>query len=237
MKINHNKLKTIYRDYLEENNPDQRNNCPPTGDILNLVRSRLSVRKKKQLLTHIQDCPSCSRKIKALIGILKEEKNFIKKINDLQYQTSSQKKSSFLLTHFPGKLILVPLITLMLLFVLSLSVFFILNEPNYRGKNKAGIEIINPKKKLIIYENTINFKWNAVPGTEFYKAVLFDQTLLPIWESDELTTNSVKLPLEAQKNIEDRATYFLLVTGSKKSGEKIESQLKEFKVFMKYPKN
>ncbi len=240
MKINHNELKTIYRDYLEENKPKQRNNCPSADDILNLVRSKLSIRQKKQLLSHIQECLSCSKEVKILIGILQEEKNFIKKINDLQYKNKlrkKSKKSSFLPSHLTGKSISVPVIALMLLFVLSFSLFLIFNEPNYRGNNKAGIEITNPKKKIIIYENTIHFKWNAVPGTESYKAVLFDQSLFPIWESDELTTNSVILPPESQKNMTDRAIYFLLVTGSKKSGEKIESQLKEFKVFIKHPKN
>ncbi len=240
MKINNDELKSIYRTYLEENKPGQRNNCPSADDMLHLVRSKLSIRQKKQLLSHIKECTSCSNEVKILIGILKEEKNFINQISDLQDKNNSRTKTrkSFLRPfHFSRKFISVPVTVLVLLFALSFSLFLIFNEHNYRGKNKDVIEITNPKKKIIIYENTINLKWKAVPGTEFYKAVLFDQSLFPIWESDKLLTNSAVLPPEAQKNMRDKETYFLLITGTKKSGEKIESHLKEFKVFIKHLKN
>jgi len=240
MKINHDELKSIYRKYLEDNKPGQKINCPSADNMLNLVRSKLSIHQRKQLLSHIQECPSCSDEIKILMGILKEEKNFIKQINDLQIKNNSRTKTkkSFLRPfHFSRKFISIPVTALVLLSALSFSLFLIFNEHNYRGTNKDVIEITNPKKKIIIYENTINFKWNAVPGTEFYKAVLFNQSLFPIWESDKLPTNSVILSPEIQKIMRDKATYFLLVTGTKKSGEKIESQLKEFKVFIKHLKN
>jgi len=240
MKINHDELKSIYRKYLEENKPGQRNNCPSADDMLHLVRSKLSTRQKKQILSHIQECTSCSSEVKVLMGILKEENNFIHRINDLQDKNNSRiktKKSFLRPFHFSRKFISVPVTALVLLLALSFSLFLIFNEHNYRGKNKDVIEITNPKKKIIIYENTINLKWNAVPGTEFYEAVLFDQSLFPIWESDKLTTNSTILPPEAQKKLQDKATYFLLVTGTKKSGEKIESYLKEFKVFIKHLEN
>ena len=240
MKINHDDLKSFYRKYLEENKPGHRNNCPPADDILLLIRSKPSMRQKKQLLSHIQECASCSYEVKVLMGILKEEKNFINQINDLQDNKNSRtkiKKSLLRPFHFSRKFISIPVTALVLLFALSISLFLIINEHNYRGENNDVIEIINPKKKIIIYKNTINFKWNVVPGAEFYKAVLFDQSLIPIWESDKLTTNSTILPPEAQENMRDKATYFLLVTGTKKSGEQIESRLKEFKVIIKHLKN
>lgn len=240
MKINHSELKSIYQRHIKDKKFSSRKNCPSIDEIINLIRSELPRHRKNILLNHIQECPSCIKEAQAIIKILKEEKKFIEKIRELpEYQKNRIKiKKTFSFPfYFSWKSISLFTITLLLIFIVSFSLYTVFNEHKYRGNNQTAIEIMKPKKKIVIYENDIRFKWNEVPGTEFYKIVLFDDSLYPIWESDKLLDNSAKLPFEVQKSMTHKSTYFLLVTSYMKSGKKIESQFKEFKVFIKHAKN
>ncbi len=239
MKINHNELKSIYQAQLEENNKS-RKNCPPVDEIINLVRSKLPKHKKNMLLDHILECPSCIKEAQAIIRIIKEENKFIKQIRELPGHQKKRAKIKKLFSfpfYFSWKTISVITIILFLVFAASFSLYTIFNEQKYRGNSQTIIKILEPQKKILIYENNIQFRWNNIPETKFYKAVLYDKSLYPIWESDKLLNNRAKLPSEVYKNMEHKATYFLLITSYLNNGKKIESQFKEFKVFIKRSKN
>ncbi|MFW6123597.1 MAG: hypothetical protein ACOC5G_00075 [Acidobacteriota bacterium] len=240
MKIDHNELKLIYQKHTAEKKFNLRKNCPSVDEIINLVRSELPRDRKNIILKHIQECPSCSKEAQALIRILKEEKKFIKQIKKLplgQRKRTKINKAFSVPFYFSWKFISVVTITLVLVFALSFFLHTILHEHRYRGNDLKAIKIIEPSEKLIIYENNIHFRWNDIPGTKFYKAVLFDHSLYPIWESDQLLNNRVKLPSEVHKNMKHKTTYFLMITSYQKNGKIIESSFKEFTVFVKPFKN
>lgn len=239
MKINHKELKAIYRSSLKDKNQGLRKNCPCEEDLIDLARSQLSPSRKRSVLNHVQECLDCSEELKAILGILKEEKKFLKQISELakNKETSKKQKSFFLPFHASRKFISAAAVALLLVFTLTFSLYQVFHEHKYRGSREPVIEITEPKKKIRIYRNNIKFKWNDVPEAQYYRVVIFDSSLFPIWESNKLTKNSVKLSSELLENMKDRATYFLLVTGTQKRGIEIESQLKEFKVIVKHPKN
>jgi len=240
MKISHSELKTIYSKSVEEKRGEPRKNCPSLDELIHLVRSELSSPQKNRLLNHIQECSFCSREVKVILEIIKEEKDFIQKINELSENRNPGKKQRrllFISINFSRKFITASAVSALLLFLISFSLFKVFDAHPYRGNDKAVLKIIKPKKKVTLYENVINFKWNEVPGTEFYKVILFNDSLYPIWESQKLSQNSVKLPPEVYEKLTHKATYFLWVTSTTKNRKKIESQLKEFKVFVKQPKN
>jgi len=240
MKINHNRLKSIFQTHLKEKKVGSRKNCPSVDDMINLVRSELPKSKSKKLLNHIQDCPSCSKEIQTIIQILKEEKKFMNQINELSENHKNKPKIKRIFNFTPNlswKSISLSAAALLLVFAVSFSVYTVLNEHKYRGDNRSVLKITAPKKKIIIYENHIQFRWDDVPGTQFYKAVLFNQSLYPIWESDKLSRNKVNLPNKVQKKMKHKATYFLLISSYQKNGKIIESPFKEFKVLIKHSKN
>jgi len=239
MKIKTNEIKSIYRTYIDRNSNVSREDCPSVDEIINLLRSELSRRKKKRLLNHIQECPFCIKEVQAIIQILKEENKFINQTSELPRFKKSRiktKKAVSLLFCFSWKQISAFALSLLFIFAVSLSLHKILNKQKYRGSSQAAIKIVKPHKRIIIYENDIRFKWNHIPENKFYKAVLFDESLYPIWESERLTNNSVKLPFEVYKGMKHKTTYFLLVTSHLNNGKKIESQFKEFRVFIKHSK-
>ncbi|MBD3412966.1 MAG: hypothetical protein GF421_00850 [Candidatus Aminicenantes bacterium] len=239
MKINHNELKSIYRAYLKEKNSWFRKNCPSEDALVRLLRSESVLSGKKSLLNHIQECPFCIKEIQMIIPILREEKEFIEKIRALSKNKNSGKtqKLFFLPFRVSRKLVSLSAATLILMVAIFVAFFQMFHDFRYRGTDNTAIEITAPRKKILIYENDIEFKWTRVPEAKFYKLVIFDNSLYPVWESDKLSDNTVKLAPEVMKKMKDKSTYFLLVTSALKSGEKIESQLKEFKVIIKRPKN
>jgi hypothetical protein len=240
MKINHNELKSIYQKHITEKKFLSRKNCPSVDEIINLVRSELPRHKKNMLLKHIQECSSCSKEAQAIIRIIKEENKFINQIRELhghQKKRAEIKKAFSMPFYFSWKTISAITTILFLVFAAFFSLYTIFNEHKYRGNRQTAIKILEPKKKILIYENNIQFRWNDIPETKFYKAVLYDKSLYPIWESDKLLNNRVKLPSGVYKNMEHKDTYFLLITSYLKNGKIIESQFKEFKVFIKHSKN
>jgi len=236
MKINHSELKAVYHKHLEDEKKGLRKNCPSVEETIKLVRSQLPTPQKKHLLNHIQECAFCCKEVKAVIGIVKEEKKFIdqaKKILEKNNTRNKTEKTFLASLPFSWKFISISTLSLLLIIVLSFSLYEIFDGHHYRGNHNNIIEIIKPKKKVFIYENSINLQWSDVPGTQFYKVVLFDNSLYPIWESDKLKKNNTNLPLEILRDMKHKSNYFLLVTSYMENGEKIESQLKEFKILIK----
>ena len=140
MKISHSELKTIYSKSIEGKRGDPRKNCPSLVELIHLVRSELSTSQKNRLLNHIQECSFCSREVKIILEIVKAEKEFIQKINELSENRNPGKKQRRLLfipINLSQKFITASAVSALLLFLISFSLFKVFDTHPYRGNDKA----------------------------------------------------------------------------------------------------
>lgn len=231
MKINHEDLKRIYKDFVNEKVPKSRKNCPTPEEIVNFFRSKVSDKQKTKIIDHISHYSYCAQEFEFTFQTSRGEKKLIEEIgNVLQAERAvsipkTRRKifSPLLSWKYAAQIIGAVII------ISAFIVFLNLEKREYRGTHLSQVEVIGPSDGRYSRASLL-FKWNEFKDSEYYILELFNETLYPVWKSDKIYENQANLPDKIAKGLKEDKTYFWMITAFLSTGRKIESRLEKFKL-------
>jgi hypothetical protein len=229
MKINRKDLKELYMDYLEDKSPVSKVKCPSSQDIAACLRGERSRNKKNQIIDHIFQCDYCHEEFELILESIREEKKFIHYLNTIIKEKKQRKwKKSYKLHKFRPAWIY-GFIFVVGVILISVFVYNISEERQYRGAESHSVTLIAPNKKVSL-EKQLEFKWNHVQNSDYYILEIFDESLYPIWESDKIKRDHTSLSEEITVKFLKQKTYYWMVTAFLSDGKTIESRLQDFAI-------
>lgn len=240
MKIKHKDLQQLYKYFVMENIPESRKDCPPSKEIINFFRAKLSEKQKTNIIDHITHCYYCAQEFEFILQTLRYEGklneeigNLIRSENDKttlktrakKIPLNSGKKQKIFIPVLSWKYALLPFAALL---IISALIFFPRSEKKeFRGANLNQVQLVEPidgkysKSQLV-------FRWKKLKDSDYYILELFNETLLPVWKSNRISKNRVILPTELVKKLSINKTYLWMVTAFFPDGRRIESEMEEF---------
>lgn len=240
MKIDTDRLKILYRDYVRQRTPASLDGCPPPERILQLLRSRCSDSEAMEIVDHISRCRFCFSEFGFVLDVLRQEKEFVRELENRQATggKSGPRKGlrRKILEWRPGWRRPLPRLTWQGAFVLAGVVLagFIIGKyavfrpsEEYRGPSTAGVELLEPVGNDVSAGGLL-FHWKKTPGAESYTLALFDEALERVWQSGGLTEESVVLPPELAAALAKGRTYFWEVTAHLAHGQETSSPMERF---------
>jgi len=243
MKINNNDLKLLYSAYLIENTPLSRKNCPPSAEIIDLLRLKLSRKRRLKIINHLTECFFCYKEFQSLLEIQREESKLIAIANELairNHEDSSDKKEILedpslekkesipFFKRISWKFASVSLgIILILSTILVFFLFLNKTQKDYRSEYYPPLQLIEPVGKKL-KKTVLKFRWVEIEGSEYYTVEIFDETLLSIWKSDKIYNNHFSPPEKLIDSLLKSKMYFWMLTAHFPDGQKIESRIELF---------
>lgn len=240
MKIKHKDLQQLYKYFVMENIPESRKDCPPSKEIINFFRAKLSEKQKTNIIDHITHCYYCAQEFEFILQTLRYEGKLSEEIGNLirhendkttlktrakKIPLNSGKKQKIFIPVLSWKYALLPFAALL---IISALIFFPRSEKEeFRGANLNQVQLVEPidgkysKSQLV-------FRWKKLKDSDYYILELFNETLLPVWKSNRISKNRVILPTELVKKLSINKTYLWMVTAFFPDGRRIESEMEEF---------
>jgi hypothetical protein len=240
MRIDTDRLKAVYQDYIRQKTPSSLKDCPSPKKMVRLLRSRSSDKEATEIIDHISRCSFCFSEFEFLLEVLRQEKDFIQEVEKTLLNSdrpSHQKEPRHkilgwlldwrtFVPRFSWRAALILGGVILAGFFMARSLIFRPSE-TFRGKSLAGVKLVAPVREKIP-KAALVFRWKKVNNSKFYTLELFDQALAPVWNSDKITEESAVLPKELTMTLEVNRPYFWTVTAYLANGEKISSRLEKF---------
>jgi len=230
MKIDHEEMKTLYKEYIAEKTPQQGKDCPSPEMIFSLFKPNTSESIRNETLAHVLECSHCTKDFQLILSTLREEKKFINNLegvfNSRKKDHKKEKRSKSILLRLSWKY------ALFLIGAAIIAVVFMLNISNihvYRGTNHKSIGLISPLDQNYIKSNLL-FEWETVENANYLIIEIFDKSLYPIWKSEKITGNRMSLPSDALAKLDSSNVYYWLVTAFMPNDLILESQLQKFEI-------
>jgi len=224
IKIDHEEMKRLYKAFVSEQAPNTRKECPTPEQLISLLSTN---DEKKEMIDHITQCSFCTKEIRVILQALKEGERFSKEIMTLVKSGGKEEKKkrfSFFYPHFPWVFVS------SMIAITAVFIIFITKFPHKhisRGKSHNMVELVSPAVEKILIPPII-FKWQTSGNAEYFIMEIFDETLYPIWKSDQITNYWLIFPNETLKLFTPKKKYFWMITAHFQDGTVIESPLKEF---------
>jgi len=224
MKIDTAGLKSLFQAEVRSKLPGSREDCPGPGKIVGLLRSEVSRKKAEKIIDHISRCPDCVREIEFLLAVFRQEESFILETKAwLAGQKIRGRRGFFPRFSWRTASILAGSV----LVILAVLATVVLRIPEkYRAGPLAKIVLLQPVGEKMSRSSLV-FRWQGIPGSEYYVIELFDEDLKPIWKSEKIGQNRFIPPRDIANRLSAKRSYFWMVTAFS-GGEKTASSLEEF---------
>jgi hypothetical protein len=226
MRLNFDDLRQLYFSKLKENMPATRKGCPSPKQLLQLVRSKKSEKKKTRIINHILECYHCANEFDLVFEALRYEEEMNQAVQKFvgtrKTKDVSPRNSWRLATILSGT-------SLLFVFILLAILPFRSRAIKYRNSGLPRINLILPQGKNIP-KTSLSFKWEDVKGSEYYIIELFDDTLYQIWTSEKISQNQYTMSDAASSQLAVNRAYFFIVSAVFPNGRRMESPLREFQV-------
>jgi len=240
MRIDTDRLKALYRDYVRQKTPASLDGCPSPERLLRLLRSRSSEGEATELVDHISRCRFCFSEFGFVLDVLRQEKEFVRELENRQPTGGKpgprkglrQKIFEWrlgwrhLLPRFSWHAALIIGGVVLAGFMIGKYAIFRPSE-TYRGPSPAGVELLEPVGDKVSGRDLV-FRWKKTADSEYYILELFDRVLERVWKSGKITEESVALPHELAAALEVQRPYFWAVTAHFQNGEKRSSPMGKF---------
>jgi len=232
MNLNDEELRQLYRSFIALKNLESRVGCPSLEKLMSFFESSSRARKKMKIIDHVTNCSSCAREFEFLLELQRYEKKMIQEVREAQPMESlpsspfkSRSKSrqrSLLFWKFSAALISIALVIVSLATIVQK-----LEREDQTRATQTALRLIQPKPNQRVTLPLV-FKWQKVVGAENYILELYDESLLPIWKSPEISSTSLFLPENISRQLYPGRQYFWMITAYTKNKKLSESNLFEF---------
>ncbi len=240
MRIDTDRLKALYRDYVRQKTPASLDGCPSPERLLRLLRSRSSDSEATELVDHISRCRFCFSEFGFVLDVLRQEKEFVRELeNSRPTGGKPGPRKGLRQKIFEWRLgwrHLLPRLSWHAALILAGVVLagymigkYAIFRPSetYRGPAHAGVELLEPVGDKISGLGLV-FRWKKTADSEYYILELFDQALELVWKSGKIAEESLTLPQELAGALKVQRPYFWEVTAHLQNGQKRSSPMEKF---------
>jgi hypothetical protein len=239
MKITQNDLKRAYRDYLREQSPASTDPCIDEERWQDFLRDRLSRSSKGELIDHLTSCSKCAREFELLLEMKRSKNSLVAEIDSLLDSSQTPSESA---TVRPNPAQRLPfrwrfglVFSGVAIFSLILSTL-LFRHPQIppipdvtRGNPPIEIELQRPLNEST-RKTGLEFQWKSRAPFDSYIIEIYDDSLLPVWQSPPLMKSRLSIPKEIFDSLENDKAYYWMVTGTLKINNITESRLGAFKL-------
>ena len=232
MKINLQELPKLFQSHIAKSTQMNRKNCPSPKILSECLQGQASKKNKNTVIEHITHCKFCLEEFQFILEIRREKKKLIQKVSNLYIKPSKNIKTKSVKVHssFFQKTWKWAFFAASTFIVLTLIVFIKggLNQ-KFRGTGIDYIRLIQSTHNKAT-KASIEFHWEKMENVEYYIIELFDNTLLPIWKSQQIPNNRASLPNDIMESLTPGENYYWFITGFFPGEAKIESSLERFQI-------
>ena len=228
MEIKTNEIKKLYQEYLTDQRPAGREDCPSFQELLGFLSK--TRRSRRKIVKHLTSCVYCLEEIDSILKILLSKDLLVAEIASfLKDEAAGRKKTAKRFSDFKMKELapyaLVPLLLIGMAFVFFRSEFT--NEENNRGKVIGRILLLTPPNH-IVSRASLRLEWKGLDKFKYCFYEIFDDSLRPLWKSPEMNDNVIILPSEVSQKLDKNRLYYWMVTVYFNGGQGVESPLAKF---------
>jgi hypothetical protein len=231
MKTNLAEASKAYQEHLRDQARLAGGSCPTLERIVNCVMTRLSRKEGAEIVGHAATCAACAAALKNVLELSTETDSFAAQLGafsgNRQDNTSHDERPHWAwLIRRPAVAVLAGVFAIA---VLALSVSRLITTSGTRGGPEARVMLISPVKASLSMDS-LQFRWESLPGADHYIVELFDQSLNMVWRSSPVHGVELRLTAGIDKNIRPGETYYWTVTAVTGNHTEIKSRLAEFSV-------
>jgi hypothetical protein len=226
MKTNDRELKMAYRQHVQNASGAREKDCPTSEEIWRLFSEKTSGRRKARLVDHITACPFCFREFEAFLEITRAEGTLVREVQS-RFHNDARTAPRPMVWRYAGAFLMAMVI--LAAAVLSTKWLGFPKRPEERGRLSGQIRLLAPGQEAAL-RSPLVFRWEAVALSEYYIVEVFDDTLLPVWKSAQLTVTSCEIPKQLKDRMAREKTYYWMLTAFSPGGTKTESSLEEFRL-------
>jgi len=239
MKIDTEKLKSLYRAHIGSRAGHSRRDCPGPEKIAALLESRLSAKKAARVIDHISGCLACSEELRFLAGVFRAEETLIRDLKSWLEAKNPAASSArgvrealglkdrwrVSLPGFSWKAVSAAAACLLAV-VLIFSTLVFRSPEKFRADSPLRVELLEPVAQKLSRSAPV-FRWKSVPGSEYYELGLFDENLESVWKSEKIAGSRFTLPAGIALGLSVNQRYFWMVTAFA-DGAHVSSSLESF---------
>jgi hypothetical protein len=228
MNLNDEDLKRFYRAFIDSRIPEDRRDCPSLEDLVAFFESPGRTGRKLKIIDHLTRCSPCAHEFEFLLELRRYQEEITGK-----FPSSRPAKRFF--QSIPASIYGMNLfwrfssvIVGMLLVIASLTVIF-QNGSHLEETRAVRSSLILLQPASDQYAGLpLKFTWKSLPGAETYVLELYDEALLSVWESPEMSLTRLVLPPEEAERLLPGHRYFWMVTAFSEGKRLSESWLSQF---------
>jgi hypothetical protein len=229
MKISLAEMSRVFQGYLKDEKPADRTSCPGIEPIVECALGKVSRKARAGIVSHAANCPECAALFKEILGASRAADTFTAEVEAiLDRRTQHQPPHrEVLLTSLFRKPAVAVLAGLVMVAIVTLSVFWLRDVSGIRGGQKIQVVLVSPLGASVS-RDTIQFHWSSVAPAKHYTLELFDEALRLIWRSGPVMTNTIRPEAETSRGLTPGKSYFWRVTAVRGDRLEVKSRLGKF---------
>jgi len=234
MTLNDEDLKRIFRSYVGKRDSGTRQGCPSFSELSRFFDPETRRRDKLNIIDHVTDCSACAEEFEFLRGLHNYQSQIAQNASNLR---SDQRTCAIPPQIERGKRSLwryAPIAAGALLLMISLSMLTKWDRPGETRTASSSVALLRPGQNQTVLI-TMTFEWEPVEWADAYILEVFDEALLPVWKSQEVTAILFKPPEELRSRLRPDSHYFWMVTALRNGNKLAESELRRFTMGRKAP--
>jgi len=231
-KLDNTAIKQLYNSYLEGISDISRVNCPSPETLLKSIRQNQSTMRNRRLIRHLTRCIHCSKEFEFIANIVREESNLNcqlgSTINTRELEPRALKPNRFRFSSFHLKYVFI-FASISIVFFAGVKIFKSQSHYLYRRARASPLHLIYPDNSSLT-KSKLYFNWYDSLETGHYVIQIFDDTLLPIWNSQKIKDKVYIPSASLLSKLNTNTRYFWMVTAYDISGKRIKSRLNDFTI-------
>lgn len=230
MKSSNNDLRELFQAYIGSKSKGVGTVCPTLEALTSSFELGEPARKKKKIIDHLSDCPTCREEFRLYFDLQKFP------LEEHLFGASPMSGCPHGARRHPA----IPLLKYAAIVVgaclITSAVILFLNDAKISETERAGaaeIVLVSPLSSIAGPEELV-FRWEAYSRADYFIVELFDEDLLPVWDSQHVDGIQVRVPSEQQLDMRHGTVYFWMVTAYSEGIKIAESRLARFKIAAKW---
>jgi hypothetical protein len=229
MKIELDRLRTLFQGYAASKRPPDRRGCPSPRAMAGSFEASFSRRVRKKIADHISECPYCQEEFMIFLEARRSEAGALEPgdqvISDQVRPLPQQRPGG------SGLAVVWQYACVLIGLSLAISSLFIVIQQKHsfevQRSKESGILLLFPRASQVITAPPI-FRWRGSPAVDYYVLELFDEAMLPIWTSERIRSIQAALPRDVFSGLRPGKSYYWMVTGFSLDLGTEESGLSQF---------
>lgn len=182
--------------------------------------------KKKKILRHVLECPSCNQKLKTMAELHRSGEKIVTAALPLLQKTEKKRMRFSLLSFFSRPARIVVTFSIIILFgSLGYVLFFKSDKMVLRSVGPTDSVFLHADKVKRSDDDSLLFNWKMLDSADHYVLEIFKEDLTLLWRSEHINTNTFKLPAQVYLRLERKKKYYWSITAYIKNGSSVESEL------------